>query len=184
VGPELEASRLQLLREVLPGVSRIAYLSSKENKDWELPRAQSVRSAAQAMGVTLILAEHTLHQYADAFALMRREAAQALFVSPSPAALADRTVIADLAIRTQLPSSCAFREQVEAGGLMSYGVNLADVLRGAAGYVDKILNGARPTDLPVQQPTKFELVINRKTARALGVRLPQAMLLRADQVLD
>lgn len=184
VGPELEAKRLGLLIEMLPGVSRIAYLASKENKDWDLPRAQSVRAAAQAMGVMLVLAEHTLHQYADALALIGRARAQALFVSPSPAALADRALVADLATRALLPSSFAFREQVEAGGLMSYGVNLADVVRRAAGYVDKILRGAKPADLPVEQPTKFELVVNRTTAKTLALTIPQALLVQADQILE
>jgi putative ABC transport system substrate-binding protein len=180
VGPELEAKRLKLLIEVLPGVSRIAYLASRENKDWELPRAQSVREAAQSLGITLVPVEHTLREYAGAFASIARDRAQALFVSPSPAALADRAIIADLAIRARLPSSFAFREQVESGGLMSYGVNLADVLRRAAGYVDRILKGAQPAELPVQHPTTFELVVNGKTAEALALTIPQSIRMQAD----
>jgi putative ABC transport system substrate-binding protein len=153
---------------MLPGVFRVAYLGSKERKDWELAYGKSVRAAAQALGVTLVLAGHTLHEYTDAFARISRGRAEALFVSPSPTAYADRALIVDFATRTRLPSSFAFREPVELGGLMSYGVNLADNYRRAAGYVDKILKGAKPADLPVEQPTKFELAINLKTAKALG----------------
>jgi putative ABC transport system substrate-binding protein len=184
VGPEIEAKRLQLLRETLPAASRIAYLASLENKDWELPRAKSVRTAAQSMNITLLLAEHTLGQYTEAFARMSSARTQALFVSPSPAALADRALIADLAIRNRLPSSFPYLEQVEAGGLMSYGVNLGDVLRRAAGYVDKIFKGTKPSDLPIEQPAIFELVINHKTAKALGIAIPQSILARADRVIE
>lgn len=182
VGPELEAKRLRLLVDVLPGVSRIAYLASKENKDWELSRAQSVREAAQSLGITLLPVEHTVREYAAAFAAIERDRAQALFVSPSPAALADRAVIADLAIRARLPGSFAFREQVESGGLMSYGVNLADILRRAAGYVDRILKGARPAEMPVQHPTTFELVVNGKTAEALALAIPQSIRMQAEVI--
>ena len=145
---------------------------------------QSVRAAAQGMGVTLVLAEFTPHEYTDAFARISRARAEAIFVSPSPAAYADRALIVDFTSRARLPSISYYRESVELGGLMSYGVNLADVWRRAAGYVDKILKGARPADLPVEQPTKFELVINLKTAKALGLTIPPSLLLRADQVIE
>src|SRR5262245_16839161 len=166
VGPELEAKRLALLREVLPGLSRVAYLSSKADQDWEKPWGRSVRKAAEALGVTLVLAEHTARQYADAFALISGADVDALFVSWSPPAFADRAHIVDFATRRRLPSNFAYREPVELGGLLSYGVNLADLFRRAAGYVDKILQGANPAELPVERPTKFELVINLKTAMA------------------
>ena len=184
VGPEIEAKRLELLRVMLPGVSRVAYLASKEDKDWERPWAQSVRTAAQALGVTLILAEHQPRQYIDAFTLISRARAEALFVSPSPTAVADRTLIVDLAARARLPSTFRNRESVELGGLMSYGVSLTDNYRRAAGYVDRILKGAKPADLPVEQPTKFELVINLKTAKALGLTIPPSMLGRADEFIQ
>src|SRR5262245_21649272 len=166
VGPELEAKRLALLKEVLPGLSRVAYLSSKADQDWEKPWGKSVRMAAEALGVTLVLAEHTARQYADAFALISSANIDALFVSWSPPAFADRAHIVDFATRMRLPSNFAYREPVELGGLLSYGVNLADLFRRAAGYVDKILQGANPAELPVERPTKFELVINLKTAMA------------------
>ena len=184
VGPEIEAKRLELLKAMLPGVSRVAYLASKENEEWESPWGKSVRAAAQALGVTLVLAEFTPRHYTDAFTVTSRARAQALFVSRTAAAYADRALIVDFTTRTRLPSSFAYREAVELGGLMSYGVNLADNYRRAAGYVDKILKGAKPADLPVQQPIEFEMVINRKTAKALGLRIPQELLLRADEVIE
>ena len=169
---------------MLPGVSRVAYLSSKESKDWELPYGKSVRTAAQVLGVTLVLAEHSLHQYTDAFTPISRARAEALFVAPSPTAYADRSLIVDFATRTRLPSTFFNRESVELGGLTSYGVNLPDNFRRAAGYVDKILKGAKPADLPVEQHTQFALVINLKTAKALGLTIPQSLLLRADEVIQ
>jgi putative ABC transport system substrate-binding protein len=184
VDPEIEAKRLELLRAMLPGISRVAYLSSKDGKDWDLPYGKSVRTAAQALGVMLVLAEHTSHNYTDAFTLISRARAEALFVSPSPAAYGDRVLVVDFATRTRLPSTFSFRESVELGGLMSYGVNLTENYRRAAGYVDKILRGAKPADLPVEQPTKFELVINLKTAKALGLTIPPSLLVRADQIID
>jgi putative ABC transport system substrate-binding protein len=184
VGSESEAKRLQLLKEMLPGVSRVAYLGSKENKDWESPWGESVRTAAQALGVTLPLAEHTPRQYSDAFTVISRARAEALFVGPGPVAYADRALIVDFATRARLPSSFAFRESVELGGLMSYGVSLPDIFRRAASYVDKILKGAKPADLPVEQPTKFELVVNLKVAKGLGLAVPPSLLARADEVVE
>jgi len=184
VGPEIAAKRLELLKEMLPGVSRVAYLASREEKDWESPGGRSVRTAAQALGVTLVLAEFTPHQYTDAFTLISRGRADALFVSSGAAAYADRSPIVDFANRTRLPSVFAYRESINLGGLMSYGVGVADLFRRAAGYVDKILKGAKPADLPVEQPTKFELVINLKTAKALGLTIPQSLLVRADELIQ
>ena len=120
-----------------------------------------------------MLVEHTPRQYADAFALISQVRARALFVSPSPTAYVDRALIVDLATRARLPSTFRHQESVELGGLMSYGVNLADIFRRAAGCVDRILKGAKPADMPVEQPGKFDLVINLKTAKALGLTIPQ-----------
>jgi putative tryptophan/tyrosine transport system substrate-binding protein len=167
VGPEIEAKRLALLREMLPGISRIAYLASKDFNEWEHPYERSVRTAAQALRVTLVRAEFSPHLYADAFTLISREA-EALFVGPSSLAYADRAVIVGFATRTRLPSTFVWRESVELGGLMSYEPNLADISGRASTYVDKILRGAKPADLPVEQPTKFELVINLKTAKTFS----------------
>jgi ABC-type uncharacterized transport system substrate-binding protein len=183
-GPQIEAKRLELLRAALPRVSRIAYLASKEDKEWEGPFGKGVRTVTQVLGVTLLLAEYTPHQYSDSFTLISRARADALFVGASPAAYADRGLIVDFATRTRLPSTFPYREAVELGGLMSYGPSFADIFSRAAGYVDRICKGAKPADLPVEQPTKFELVINMKTARALGLTIPQSMLNRADEIIQ
>jgi ABC-type uncharacterized transport system substrate-binding protein len=182
VGPDIEAKRLELLKAMLPGVSRVTYLGSKEDKDWERPYGRSVRTAAQALSVTLVLAEYSDHRYIDAFTLISRARVDALFVSWM-AAGSDWSLIADFAIRTRLPSTFYYRESAELGGLMSYGVNVADNYRRAAGYVDKILKGAKTADLPVEQPTKFELVISLKPAKALGLTIPPSVLGRADEVI-
>ena len=184
VGPEIEAKRLELLLAMLPGVSRVAYLGSKEFNDWESPEGRAVRTAAQGLDVTLVLAEFAHHQYLDAFARVTRARAGALFVSAGPTTYSDRRVIVELSTQARLPSAFRGRESTELGGLMSYGANNDDVLRRAAGYVDKILQGAKPADLPIEQPNKFELVINLNTARALGLAIPQSMLLRADEVIQ
>jgi putative ABC transport system substrate-binding protein len=184
VGPEIEGKRLEIFREALPRVSRVAYLGSKEEKDWEGPWGQSVRAAAQALGVTLVLAEFPDRQYADAFAQVTRARAEALYVSPSLLAFADRALVVELATRARVPTMFAYRQQVDLGGLMSYGVNVVDNFRRAASFVDKILRGANPAELPVERPTKFELVINLKTARALGLTIPPSILQRADQVIE
>ena len=184
VGPEIEGKRLEFLKAMLPGVSRVAYLASKEYKEWEGPSGQNVRTAAQALGVTLVLAEFSPNQYTDAFTLISRARAEALFVANNAPAYVDRDLIVDFATRTRLPSSFAYREAVELGSLMSYGTTLVDNLRRAAGYVDKILKGAKPADLPIEQPTKFELVINLKTARALGLTIPESLFARADEVIE
>jgi putative ABC transport system substrate-binding protein len=185
VNSEIEAKRLELLKTMLPGVSRVAYLGNrKDGEDWEGRIGKSVRAAAPALGVTLVLVEFSPRQYGDAFARISRARAEALYVTSYPTALTDRAVIVDLATRARLPSSFAFREAVEAGALMSYGTKLADNFHRAAGYVDKILKGAKPADLPVEQATKFELVINVKTAKALGLTIPPSLLQRADQVIE
>ncbi len=182
VSPEIEAKRLELLRDALPRTIRVAYLGTRE--DWEAPYGRSVQAAARILGVTLVLAEHTPNEYTNAFAKISRARPDALFVSWNPPAFVHRRLIVDFATQTRLPSTHYFRESVEAGGLMSYGPDLADLFRRAAGYVDKILKGAKPADLPIEQPTKFELVINLKTAKALGLTVPQSVLVRADEVIQ
>jgi len=184
VGPEIEGKRLEIFREALPGVSRVAYLGSKQEKDWEGPWGQSVRTAAQALGLTLVSAEFTSRQYADAFAQVTRARAEAVFVSPSLLAFADRALVVELATRARVPTMFAYRQQVDLGGLMSYGVNVVDNFRRAASFVDKILKGTKPADLPVERPTKFELVINLKSAKLLGLTIPPSVLGRADQVIE
>jgi putative ABC transport system substrate-binding protein len=183
-GHDIEAKRLEFLKEMLPGLSRVAYLGSKENQDWEAPWGKSVRAAAQAQGVKLVLAEHTPGQYDDAFAVISRAGAEALIVGPGPVAYNDRALIVEFATRARLPSISSFREAAQLGGLMSYGVSLSDIFQRAAGYVDKILKGAKPGELAMEQPSKFELVINLKTAKALGITVPPTLLARADEVIE
>jgi putative ABC transport system substrate-binding protein len=184
VGLEIVGKRLELLRDALPGVSRVVYFDSKEEKVWESPFGESLRSSARILGLTLLPVEYTPYSYAEAFTQVSRARADALYVTNTLPAFADRALMVDFAIRARLPSTFPWREAVELGGLMSYGVNNPDMFRRAAGYVDKILKGAKPADLPVEQPTKFEFVINMKTAKALGITIPQSVLLRADEVIE
>ncbi len=181
-GPEIEAKRLELLKEALPKISRVAFLGMKA--EWKGPSAETVRAAALALGVRLIDAEHTPTEYSDAFAIITRERPDALFVADSPPNFAHRRLIVEFAAKARLAGTYPRREFVEAGGLMSYGVSTPDLFRRAATYVDKIIKGAKPADLPVEQPTKFELVINIKTAKALGLTIPQSVLYRADEVIQ
>jgi putative ABC transport system substrate-binding protein len=181
-GPEFEAKRLQLLKEALPEATRIALLGLKST--WEGPDGKHVRAAARVLGVTLVHAEHTPTDYAEAFALMTRDRPHALFVARHAANYANRQLILDFAADHRLPGIFPWRENVEAGGLMSYGLSTPDVFRRAAGHVDKILKGAKPADLPVEQPTRFELVINLKTAKGLGMTVPPALLASADEVIE
>jgi len=180
-GPEVEGKRLELLRDALPKISRVAYLGMKT--DWEGSSGKSVKTAAQALRVTLLHAEHTPSQYSGAFAVIVQQRPDALFVADSPPAYAQRHLIVEFAIKNRLPGTYARREFAEAGGLMSYGVSSPDLFRRAAVFADKILKGAKPADLPVEQPTKFELVINLKTAKALGLTIPPSVLVRADEVI-
>ena len=182
VGPGIQGKRLELLKGAVPSASRVAFLGTK--KLWDVVYETSIKAGAQALGLTVFLAEHTPTEYAGAFALIGRERPDALFVAPSSENYAQRRLIVDFATSKRLPNVHAFRESVEDGGLISYGVNIADLFRRAAGYVDKILKGAKPADLPIEQPTKFELVINLKTAKALGLTIPPSLLQRADQVIE
>jgi len=122
-------------------------------------------------------------EFDSAFAAMARERAEGLLVAGGSTFLVHRTRLAELAVRSKLPTMWSYRETVEAGGLMAYAVNMADFVSRAAEYVDKILKGAKPADLPVERPTKFELIINLKTAKALGITIPPSLLLRADEVI-
>jgi putative tryptophan/tyrosine transport system substrate-binding protein len=187
LGPELVAKRLQLLSEVVPQHSRVAVL-------WH-PRAYGDRTmagmlkeaehAAEILGMQLqFVPAASPDDIAGAFSIMTRERADALSVFPSPILFAEYGRIANIAADKKMPAIYAAREGVEAGGLMSYGANLPDLARQTAVYVDKILKGAKPADLPVQQPTKFELAINLKTARTLGLTITRDFLLIADEVIE
>jgi putative ABC transport system substrate-binding protein len=181
-GPEFEAKRLQLLKDALPEATLVAYLALKS--DWESLEGRSIRAAAPMLGVTLVHAEPSPSNYDNAFALITRDRPHALVVATNPMNYANRQIIADFAAERRLPDMYPHREAVEAGGLMSYGASLSDLYRRAAGHVDKILKGAKPGDLPIEQPTKFELVLNLKAAKALGLTFPQALLGFADEVIE
>jgi putative ABC transport system substrate-binding protein len=182
VGPEIETKRLEMLKEAVPSASRIAFLGDK--RDWERPQGQNVRAAALTLGITLIHVEHSPADYGDALALIIRDQPHALFVARNGLGYANSQLLADFGLQQRLPGAYAFRENVEAGGLLSYGADLSDLYRRAAGYVDKILKGAKPADLPMQQPTRFELIINLKTAKVLGLTMPPTLLARADEVIE
>jgi len=185
VGPEILGKRMEHLKEVVPGMSRVACFWNPD-----VPRYaalwEATEEAARRLGVTLLRVEvREPREIEGAFARITRERAQALVVIADPLTLSTaRPEIPALAAKNRLPSSYASREAVDAGGLMSYGTSMPDLFRRAAGYVDKILKGAKPGDLPVEQPTKFDLVINLKTAKALGLTIPPTLLMRADQVIE
>ena len=181
-GPEIEAKRLQLLKEAVPEATRVAFLGLKS--DWETLGAKSARAAAVTLGITLVHAEHEPTGYADVFARLLRDRPHALFVPLNAPAFTHRQLLADFAAEHRLPGMYPYRWNVEAGGLMSYGSDTTDLYRRAAGHVDRILKGAKPADLAVEQPTKFEMVINMKTARALGLTISPVFLAQADEVIE
>jgi putative ABC transport system substrate-binding protein len=186
VSPELTSKWLELLKQAVPGVSRVAFLwqpGGLGDTDKEVLREAEV--AARALGVRLQFVEARGPADIDrAFSEMTRARTGALTVVSTPMFGSERRRLVDLAAKNRLPAMFSFRGYVDAGGLMSYGSNLADLFRRAATFVDKILKGAKPADLPVEQPTKFELVINLKTAKALGLTIPQSVLGRADQIIE
>ncbi len=178
---ELTSKRLELFKEMLPGVSRVAVLADPESAD----QLEELKAANRSLDLKLQVLDlrNPPYDIESAFRVVMRPRPQALFVLESASIFRARTHIPQLASTNRLPTSFAFREYVEAGGLMAYGANLADMFRRAAEYADRILRGAKPGDLPVEQPTKFELIINLKTAKALGLTIPQSLLLRADEVI-
>jgi putative tryptophan/tyrosine transport system substrate-binding protein len=181
-GPEFEAKRLELLKEGFPEAVRIAYLATKDV--WQSPAGQHVQEAARMLKVMLIYAEHTPDNYADAFALMIQERPDAFLVSRHGANFVNRQLIADFAVKQRIPGMYPYRDSVIAGGLMSYGVNVVELFRRAAGLVDKILKGANPADIPIERPAKLELVINLKVANAQGLTISPNLLARADEVIE
>jgi len=182
VGPEIVGKHLELLKEAVPKVSRVAVLLHPDRRAILLGETQA---AAQALAVKLQPLEvRSPDELEGAFAAMTRERASGLLVLPHPLFYVHTRRIADLAAKSRLPAMFPFRESVEAGGLMAYATSAPDMFHRAATYVDKILKGAKPADLPVEQPTRFELVINLKTAKALGLTIPQSVLIRADQVIQ
>jgi putative ABC transport system substrate-binding protein len=182
---EVIGKQLQLLKEVVPGLQRIAVLTNPDLLGHELDvRELDIAARALAVGTHLLTARGP-GAFADAFAAATKERVGALFILRGGSMFfAHRGRLAELAARSRLPAMSPLREYVQAGGLMSYGVDVRDTFRRAASYVDRILRGAKPADLPVEQPTKFELVINLKTAKTLGLTIPPAVLARADQVIE
>jgi len=184
IATEVSPKRLELLAIMVPKLSRVAIVFNPANSG-HATILKSAQNSAKTVNVTVVpVGVRTPEEIERGFATMTRERAGAVIVLADSFLNAQQRRIAALAVRHRLPAMFAYREAVEAGGLMSYGQNLADFYRHAAIYVDKILKGAKPGDLPIEQPTRFSLVINRKTAKALGVSIPQELLLRADEVIE
>jgi putative ABC transport system substrate-binding protein len=181
---EVKPKLLDLLKQAVPGATRVAVLWKPTNPSHGLA-LRTVEVVAQSLRVQLQLLEaEGPDEFDRAFAAMTRERAEALIVLLDTVFREQRTRIVDLAAKSRLPAIYEGREFVDAGGLMAYGPSVPDLFRRAATYVDKILKGAKPADLPVEQPTKFELFINLKTAKALGLTIPQTILIRADEVIQ
>lgn len=184
ISPELDGKRLELLREVVPHVSHIAVLWNAVSPLQVVAERQTQAAARVLRMKVLSLGVRTEEEIEDAFAVIVRERPGALLVLADRLFLHHRARIMDFAAQHRLPGVHAYRELVEVGGLMSFGPSYADMHRRAAYFVDKILNGAKPGDLPVERPATFELVINLKTAKALGLTIPQSVLLRATEVIQ
>jgi len=186
-GLEIWGKRLQLLREAVPeSVSGVGYLASRDTLSTS--QATAVQRAAKQLGISLIVIplEGTIQEaeYRRVFEAMAQGHARAIIVSDQVENYAHRRLIVDLANHNRLPGVYPWREYAEVGGFMAYGIDNADMFLRAAGYVDQILRGAKPGDIPIYQPTKFELVINLRTAKALGLEVPPALLARADEVIE
>jgi putative ABC transport system substrate-binding protein len=184
VGMDIYGKQLELLKETVPQIREVAILSNPANPSHALA-IRELKVAAQALRVKFqFLEARGLKEFDGALAAMSKEHEGALLVVSDSVFVRQKTQLADLAAKNRLPSIYVIREHVEAGGLMSYGPNLLDLFRRSATYVNKIFKGAKPADLPVQQPTKFELIINLKTAKALDITIPATLLSRADEVIE
>ena len=181
--PELHAKRLELLKATVPRATRIGTLINPDNPQTMASTLPALRRAAESMKVELFLFEaRSPSEFEGAISAMTKERVEAVEIADDPMFLGNLRAIADIVASRRLPSTGA-KEFAEAGGLLGYGVNFAETFRRAAYFVDKLLKGAKPSDLPVEQATKFELVINLKTAQTLGLTIPQSLLLRADDVI-
>ncbi|TMA94123.1 MAG: hypothetical protein E6J74_16175 [Deltaproteobacteria bacterium] len=181
---ELGGKRLELLKEAVPKVARVAVLYDPANPPNVLDVKEVLPAAARALGLTVRSWEiRAADDFERVFAALKKERPDGLYVPGGLLMLANQKRLVGFALKSQLPSAYNRREDVEAGGLMYYGADRADSYRRVAYYVDKILKGAKPADLPVEQPTKFELVINLKTAKQIGLTIPQKVLTRADKVI-
>ena len=182
--PQLAAKRLDLLRQTLPRLTRVTVLWNSANQGMQA-RFQQTQSVAQLLGVGIhSIAIQRPDDFDAVFGTMIKDRPESLLVLADTVTVANRQRTIEFAAKNRVPAIYEVRPFVEDGGLMSYGIDMADHYRRAAVYVDKIIKGARPADLPIEEPTKFELVINLKTARALGLTIPQSLLLRADHVIE
>ena len=184
MSPDLVAKQLEMLKEVVPKLSRVALLSNPANPG-NAPQVKYGQDAGRALGLQIQALKASNPGDIDrAFSVMTEERASGLVVLVDAALLDHRARIVDLAARSHLPAMYGLSDYTEAGGLMAYGPNRLAMFQHAATYVDKILKGAKPGDLPVEQPTKFELIVNMKTVKALGIKIPDSIMLRADKVIE
>ena len=181
---DLNGKRLQLLKEAIPRLTRVAVLWNPDTP-YSPKLIEGLKAVAPSLSIELsFVGARTPEQFSPGFSAVSRAHAQALCVNEDPLFFTHRTTLLRLAAKARLPVIYAERNFAEAGALMSYGANYEDMFRRAAGYVDKILKGAKPGDLPIEQPTKFELVVNLRTAKALGITIPESIMLRADEVIQ
>ena len=180
---ELSAKRLQLLKEAIPRVARVAVLWNSDTP-YSPKVIEELRAAAPSLSIELnFVGVRAPAEIGPAFSGLSRAHAQALYIIEDPLFFTHRATLLKLALKAQLPAMFGARQYADEGGLMSYGPNFGDLFRRSAGYVDRILKGTKPGDLPIEQPTRFDLVVNLKTAKALGIEIPESILLRADEVI-
>jgi putative ABC transport system substrate-binding protein len=183
-GPEMQQKLLEFLKEIAPPVARLGIITNRTITP-EISSLNAMEAPARALGLTLVIVDvRHPDQFDAAFVSIIRDRIDAVLAFESPMNTANRRRIVDFATQHRMPTVFGVRAFVDAGGLISYGTDFPDLFRRAATFVDKILKGAKPSDLPVEQPTKFELVINLKTAKALGLTIPPSLLLRVDQVIE
>jgi len=184
LGPEVAGKRLQLLKEVIPSLSRVAFLWNPDNASHPAQLAE-LRVAVEALGIKLLpVSVRSPDEFDNAFAAMMRERPDAFLMTNDPFHQLNIGRIIDFLANNRLPGMFVTREVAVAGGLLSYGASLPDLFRRGAVYVHKILQGTKPADLPIEQPVKFELVVNLKTAKAMGLGIPESFLLRADEAIE
>ena len=181
--PDLTAKQLQLLKEAIPRLTRVSVLWNPDTPRYAKV-VEDLKAVAPSLSIELsFVAVRTPNEIGPAFSAVSRAHAQALYVIGDPLFFVHRTTLFKLASKARLPTMYGLRQYVDAGGLISYGANYEDLFRRSAAYVDKILKGAKPGDLPIEQPTKFEFAVNLKTAKALGLTIPESVLLQADEVI-
>src|SRR5262245_16434961 len=181
---DLVAKELEIFKEAMPQATRIGILWNPTTPSHR-PAVQAVEAAGEKLGVQLLMVTaRTVEEFDGAFATMTRERVDGFLVVASPLSVSQRAPLAELALKHRLPGMFGTKENVKAGGLMSYAADQNDLIRRAATYIDKILKGTKPADLPVEQASKYELVINLKTAKALGIEIPPTLLARADEVIE